>query len=1115
MKRSIRKILKSFECCFLSRNLPFIFIIFILFAALSSLKAQEEKDPVDPLLGDHAVGISDEIVFLWADFTSTSGGYFYNKIYDYISFNNPDLSNQINSMSRDSFPGVNSSKQFLDAFAEDLDGDGMDEIVESWAGDVDNQIQLTVRQVDSTDFSFIEVSNTNVLGENELSGTGTLVRLVPGDFDPDPGKEFILSFLTGDSLKIILFDTDEGLVPLRKTSIQDEAIYLNNNSINYDITAGDLDGDGTDEIILTGGERSQVYNSDIDDLINKEFIYVKIYDVMSGDEYQIEAKSKKESIEMVNDMVDGAAVNYSLNGLRVTSVDMDNNGIDEIALGYQVYDNKTYFLLQTLAVTENLNSIQLADSSIIIHQEVQDERGGSMSLTAADMTGDGKEEVIFAAWNKLAVYDADNNLKLNPVAELSGINVAGSFSGDNYHRTMTVTDLDAGTAQNEWHNEIVLFDKQEYGEFSETAIEIRVYEAEVDYSGELVLNRRASLTDNSLLLKSDSPVAIITGNFDGDGMQLGTPKRYQETDIFQPLVVLNAPPVHFDVLNDISYDINGCFTGGDCNFIATYEEGLSVNQQITTRLNSDWGIEAELFSKNELGGFKLNNHMKTSYGEEFSKVKTASKTVTVGVKVKAIHDDMLYATVSDYTIWEYPVYYNGEFQGHITAVVPKLVENRWFPSKSWNGYNYLPEHESGNILSYADYKELPGIIESNETIKGVENNNYALGPTTSYEWRLEFNDFVQNSATQTQKVGIEVGQEFEIGSAGSIEISGEPAGIGAAVSTDYRSTVGYNLKGNYNSESFSSHTTSVKKDLLLKVEMGSTKGEETGYQVTPYAYWSKSGTLVVDYAVAMDLAAQGYTPTWWQQEYGVLPDPAFILPWRLDPEKGYGLIDELKRQQTKDLVIYPKDPSPGDTIVVYARIHNFSLLPTNRPVSISFYLGNPETNGTLIQSNDGKTIWETTDVMAPRSHEWVYFEWIMPEEGRLFAVLDPANEMSETHEDNNVGWIALGAFRDDIVASNSTPINKNKYYTEGIQLQNYPNPFSDITYVSFNLDKPQAVRINITDLTGREIYSRDEYIRLTGEQEIEIDGTKMPAGVYILTLELETGSVSGRIMVSK
>jgi hypothetical protein len=41
----------------------------------------------------------------------------------------------------------------------------------------------------------------------------------------------------------------------------------------------------------------------------------------------------------------------------------------------------------------------------------------------------------------------------------------------------------------------------------------------------------------------------------------------------------------------------------------------------------------------------------------------------------------------------------------------------------------------------------------------------------------------------------------------------------------------------------------------------------------------------------------------WGQQYATRSDPAFILPWRLDPEKGLALANESQRQLTREIAI--------------------------------------------------------------------------------------------------------------------------------------------------------------------------------------------------------------------
>jgi hypothetical protein len=1094
-----------------------LFAILLFMLALTS-SAQTDDGPVDPLLGGYDIGVSDEIVLLWADFTGQSGGYFHQKLYDYASINNPDATNEILVKGKDSISAPMPAQNMLDAFSEDIDGDGFDEVVSCWSGEGEHPIRLVIRQVDTTSYEFIDAGVIHVLEEAETIASKTLVRLLPGNFDRDAEYEFILAYLDMDStIRILLYDTDGTLLPKRKAQLTDDAIYRGNNSfINYDISTGDFDGDGMDEIAVSGGNRKQIFEPEyLKKEIIKEAMFLNLYDVKKDVDYQFQAGASESEIDLLSYLIKDNRLNFRLQGLRLSSADMDNNSVDEMVLGYQLVEGDSiYYLLRHFNTNIALDSLLYHAEEVSVHTKFHKEDaggGGSMSLTSGDLTGDGLEEVVFAAWDRLKVYNAHSELRFNQLAEFGGLNTS-LFANDQNNRTVVITDLDASLSQEEWHREVVVVDKAELGEFGETAVNLFVYEARMSPANELKLSSRAAFTDRLPRLENNSPVAIVCGNFEGDGLRIGTPRKYRETGVFQPLVVVNAPPVHFDIINGQVFDVSNCFSGAACEFIATYAEGVSVTDQISTQVNSDWGLEKKLYTENELAGIKLNAHLTRTYGGKFSKVKNSSSSFAVSVEVQAVHDDMIYATVGDYTIWEYPVYNDGVFQGYMSTVVPELVENRWFPSKSWSGSKYMSNHEAGNILSYPEIDNIQEITSEYETIKNLSSNSYGLGPSTTYKWSLAFSDFTENKASLSNKVGIEMGRDVGIGTEGSTEVSAAPFGIGGSVSIDYKISVGKSLTGDFSLESFSSHTTSVKEDLSLEVKLGGTVGPETGYQIRPFSYWTESGVMVIDYAVNVDEAAQGYTPTWWQDTYGTMPDPALNLPWRLDPEKGYALNTDLKRYQTKDIVIYPTYPLPGDTILVYAKIHNYSLLPTPDPVKLSFYLGDPDEGGELIESNEGQTLLSTESAISPRDYQWVHMEWIMPESGRLFVVLDPENTMSEIHENNNKGWIALGpddstTGMEDFSKDNETPGSENA------QLINYPNPFIDHTTISFFQKTDQHAMIRVKDLSGRDVFVRDIGYRTVGEHHIEFNGTHLPSGMYILNLEFESGVVATHKMI--
>ena len=71
----------------------------------------------------------------------------------------------------------------------------------------------------------------------------------------------------------------------------------------------------------------------------------------------------------------------------------------------------------------------------------------------------------------------------------------------------------------------------------------------------------------------------------------------------------------------------------------------------------------------------------------------------------------------------------------------------------------------------------------------------------------------------------------------------------------------------------------------------------------------------------------------------------------------------------------------------------------------------------------------------------------------------------------------------------------------------YPNPFTDQLNISANSDNERKVRINITNVSGKIVYSEDYYLAV-GENQIVINTSKLSPALYLMNL---TGSGLSRV----
>ena len=444
-----------------------------------------------------------------------------------------------------------------------------------------------------------------------------------------------------------------------------------------------------------------------------------------------------------------------------------------------------------------------------------------------------------------------------------------------------------------------------------------------------------------LHFEADFYWALTAGDFDGKSIRLGNPTYYHVTNIDQPLVILNAPPTHFDVFNDTSFDVTDSYNGQTSNFYSDYYTTTETDFQMQTELHTGWtvgGSASGTFVIPELE-IPVTAKVNADYGHNFSKVQSSSQSFTIKQSTRASNDDYIYAMVVDYDVWEYPVYANNVLEGYTLVTSPKLQQRDWFPSKSPEGDTYIPNHAVGNILSYQQITNPSDNSSLSQAIRWSTSDAVTLDVNSGagYDWSLEKQ--TSNQTTTTNEVKFDAG-----------------ASLGFEIPIPF--IPNFEIHGDYSHDSISTVTNTVTYTQGLDVHLGPINPSIPGggyYTVTPYAYWARDGALVLDYAVNPGVANVNEPETWWQQRYAHASDPALILPWRLDNYKGYNYsADKLK--QTKEMIFNPVNPSPGDTVNIQVRIHNFSLIPTPQPVQVKFYVGDPSNGGTLIQSLSGKTL---------------------------------------------------------------------------------------------------------------------------------------------------------------
>lgn len=137
------------------------------------------------------------------------------------------------------------------------------------------------------------------------------------------------------------------------------------------------------------------------------------------------------------------------------------------------------------------------------------------------------------------------------------------------------------------------------------------------------------------------------------------------------------------------------------------------------------------------------------------------------------------------------------------------------------------------------------------------------------------------------------------------------------------------------------------------------------------------------------------------------------------------------------------------------------------------------------------------------------------------------NDVSATYTDANLSpgtyyyvVTALDRFHNESTVTNAalaTVVTTSILSPElrVLNLKNYPNPFSSHTQISFELLKPMYVSLKVYDINGRELMELVNGNRFTGKQLLTFDGSKLPAGVYYVTLRTKEFTKTIQLLLTK
>ena len=1057
-----------------------------------------------PLGQDRTIAAEDQLLLFWSEPPSANGNVNYAayhfQIMNYLNTPSLPTSQRLyadGSLTGDTvtdaatgerIPAIGGSEYSV-ILAGDMTGSGYDQAVAVWetydsaAAVPGNKIFAAALTVNSSTLAFQNTGMTGEIVGPVASNTGNIlnahIRATMADLTGNGKKDLVIAWQDSNNIQIAVYGWSSSsashLTLLGSLSSAATVPTTITEYSRFALSAGNFAEDSTSQIALAG------FNSN-------GSLYIKLFQFENGGTIVPEGAASFSALytgilsQMVMATGDFTGDNYK-DGIALALTDNADVGTN----------NTTLYIARP---SPDLQSISVSsDSSAQQYQFQPNANPMAASIGCGDLNGDGKDEIVLDVGNEVIVFEPEQNGSYLIPSQKSTTFVNGTTDGADYEYSssfLKVASVDQSS------NEDITVLRNEYNDDGSgnvyQALDVAVIEA-VDTNFTLntiaednsYMSENVTYTSGSVGLRRHYALAL--GNFGGASLMLGQPTHYYETDIAQPLVILNAPPVQFDIFNDTTYDICNVFNGGSNagNFATTYSQSTSNTDMMETNVTSSWGVGASLSGSASYLGGKVEASLDTHYGQDFSRVSNSSYTNTVSVNVSAQQEDEIYAIVDNYDLWEYPVIDSGQVRGHVLVTVPSPPQGEWFDTESWTAYSFIPDHVVGNVLSYLTYDSLADNPYMMQKIKGSLSDGFELG-TGKFTWSLTTSDFTSNSVSETQTFKLNVDAKATVG--------GEFGGIGAEV------TAG--VSGDYSNSNLTSHTSTVTSTLGLTVDLGSINQSlgEDQYIVTPYSYWGDNGALVIDYAVQPVLSAPGGTETWWQQRYGQEPDPALALPYRYWPQEGFAVQDPEKVYQTKEIFNSPSSAAPGDTITTTIRIHNYSLIPTDTTVQVKCYVGNPDNGGTLITSLTGDSVFSTPSYIPSRGSQILSFKWIAPAQMKgqfihsgdfvhVWADVDPNSTMKEIHMNNNKGWSILE------VPGILTGVNRTQLQPTTFGLsQNYPNPFNPTTMIDYQLPKAARVTIKVYNVLGQRVATLVDGKMAAGYHQTVFNGARFASGIY-------------------
>jgi hypothetical protein len=93
-------------------------------------------------------------------------------------------------------------------------------------------------------------------------------------------------------------------------------------------------------------------------------------------------------------------------------------------------------------------------------------------------------------------------------------------------------------------------------------------------------------------------------------------------------------------------------------------------------------------------------------------------------------------------------------------------------------------------------------------------------------------------------------------------------------------------------------------------------------------------------------------------------------------------------------------------------------------------------------------------------------------------------------------------------------VSENQPKSDHYVSKNYPNPFSGITTIRLNIEKPSSVELDVFTITGQLVYHKELGKKPAGEHKIKLDGSQFEPGTYFFKMIVDKNETIRKMIVN-